>query len=94
MTLALGPFMEVSVSGLKAAVETQHKVTAKFVTKIKVPGFFFVYIFDLQGHPSSTRAYAWSTPLQDGAERRFYAILHENSVASPSDAVKSVMTRR
>jgi hypothetical protein len=42
--------------------------------------------FDLEGHPSATRAYAWSSPVEDSDRRRFYAVRHLGGIRSPPDA--------
>jgi hypothetical protein len=35
-----------------------------------------VHIFDLKENPNATRAYAWSSPIEGSAQRRFFAMLH------------------
>jgi len=32
-----------------------------------------VHVFDLEGCPKATRAYAWSSPIEGSDKRRFYA---------------------
>src|SRR5207247_571707 len=49
-----------------------------------------VAVFDLRGHPSANRAYAWSYERPDG-KRRFFAVLHAPPVASPRDAVRAAI---
>jgi hypothetical protein len=34
-----------------------------------------VHVFDLEGHPKATRAYAWSSPIEGSTKRRFFAVL-------------------
>jgi hypothetical protein len=34
-----------------------------------------VQVFDLAGHPTATRAYAWSSPIEGSTKRRFFAVL-------------------
>ena len=46
-----------------------------------------VHVFDLDDHPSATRAYAWSSPIEGGDNRRFFAVLHLGGIRSPLDAV-------
>lgn len=47
-----------------------------------------VEVFDLQGHPTGTRAYAWSHALEGTERRRYVAVLHEKGpVDSPEAAV-------
>jgi hypothetical protein len=47
-----------------------------------------VHVFDLEGHPKATRAYAWSSPVEGSDKRRFYAVLHLGGIRSPLDAVR------
>ncbi len=75
--------MEVSANELKKAVESQHGGKAVFVTKLAVKRVFeaktawdgVIHIFDLEGNAKATRAYAWSSPVEGGDKRRFYAVL-------------------
>jgi hypothetical protein len=87
--------MEVSVDQLKQAVEGQHGGTATLVDVLPVKEVFdgktvwedVVHVFDLEGHPKATRAYAWSSPVERSDRRRFYAVLHLSGIRSPLDAV-------
>jgi hypothetical protein len=92
--------MEVSARKLRRAVEFQHGGTAKLVTKLRVKDVFegktvwdgVVYIFDLEGNSKTTRAYAWSSPGEGkNPKRRFFAVLHLDSVRSPLDAVRAAI---
>jgi len=47
-------------------------------------------VFDLIGHPTATRCYAWSHATT-GKKRRFVAVLHQGSVDSPEKAVKAAI---
>jgi hypothetical protein len=55
---------------LKHAVERTHGGSAEFVQSVPVRETFegetvregVVHVFDLTGHPTATRAYAWSSP--------------------------------
>jgi len=77
--------MEVSADQLKQAAESQHGGTATLVDALPVKELFegrtvwegVVHIFDLDGHPRATRAYAWSSPVEGSDRRRFYAVLAE-----------------
>ena len=33
-----------------------------------------VHVFNLEGHPKATRAYAWSSPMEGSDKRRFYLL--------------------
>ncbi len=84
---------------LKRVVESQHSVRATFVTVDPVHEAFEgktvwegeVHVFDLEGHPSATRAYAWSSPIEGSDKRRFYAVLHLGGIRSPLDAVRAAI---
>jgi len=91
---------EVSARQLKQAVESQHGGTAIWVTKLPVKEVFegktvsgmgVVHVFDLDGHPRATRAYAWSSPVEGSDRRRFYAVLHLGGIRSPLDAVRAAI---
>ena len=47
-----------------------------------------VQVFELRGHKTARRAYAWSHATE-GAKRRFYAVLHEGPIDSPVKAVRA-----
>ena len=91
--------MEVSADQLKRAVEGQHGGKAVLVTSLPVKEVWdgktvwegVVHIFDLDGHPTATRAYAWSSPIEGGHKRQFYAVLHLGGIRSPSDAVRAAI---
>jgi hypothetical protein len=51
-----------------------------------------VQVFDLVGHPTATRCYAWSYAT-DGGPRRVVAILHTPHVESPDRAVQAYLDR-
>jgi hypothetical protein len=50
-----------------------------------------VHVFDLAGHPTATRAYAWSSPTEGSTKRRFFAVLHRPPVDSPRAAVRAAI---
>jgi hypothetical protein len=68
--------MDVSVDQLQRAVEGQHGT---------------VHVFDLEGHPKATRAYAWLSPIEGSDKRPFYAVLHLGGIRSPLDAVRAAI---
>ena len=57
---------------LRHAVESQHSGTATLAQSVPVRETFdgksvwegVVHVFDLAGHPTATRAYAWSSPIE------------------------------
>lgn len=42
-------------------------------------------------HPTATRAYAWSSPIEGSAKRRFFAVLHQPPVDGPQAAVRAAI---
>lgn len=50
-----------------------------------------VHLFDLEGHPKATRAYAWSSPVEGSDRRRFYAVLHLGGIRSAAGAVRAAI---
>lgn len=87
--------MDVTADQLRA-VEGQHggKATLFYVAHVQerfdgqTVWDGHVHMFDLEGHPKATRAYAWSSPVEG---RRIYAVLHLGSIQSPVDAVRAAI---
>lgn len=48
-----------------------------------------VYVFDLLGHPTAKRAYAWSWQFPESTRRHYAAVLHAGPVDSPRAAVQA-----
>src|SRR3954462_8311512 len=65
------PMTDVSADQLQATIEGQHggkaslayvdAVTETFQGRVVWDGL--IHVFDLDGHPKATRAYAWSSPV-------------------------------
>jgi hypothetical protein len=95
----MAPLTEVSVDQLQRAIEGQHGGRAVLIDALPVKEIFqgqtvwegVVHIFDLEGHPNATRAYAWSSPIEGSDKRRFYAVLHLGGIRSPLDAVRAAI---
>ena len=76
--------MDASVQQLRKAVESTHSCSAVAVQSGPVEERYnglpvwqgVVHVFDLTGHPTATRAYAWSSPIEGSDKRRFFAVLH------------------
>jgi hypothetical protein len=91
--------MDVSADQLQRAVEGQHGGKAVLMSAEPVKETFqgktvwegVVHVFDLEGHPKATRAYAWSSPIEGSDKRRFYAVLHLGGIRSPVDAVRAAI---
>jgi hypothetical protein len=91
--------MVVATSELKQAVERTHGGIATYVQSVPVQlahnGVAVwdgtVYVFDLSGHPSGTRVYAWSATGAGSEKRRFNAVLHRGRIIGPTEAVRAVI---
>jgi len=93
------PMAEVEADQLKEAVEKMHGGTATLAQSVPVRETFegatvwegVVHVFDLAGHPTARRAYAWSSPIEGSTKRRFFAVLHQPPVDSPQAAVRAAI---
>src|ERR1700720_1210446 len=91
--------VEVEADQLKRAVEAQHICRATLAQSIPILETFeeqpvwegIVHVFDLEGHPKASRAYAWSSPIEGSNKRRFFAVLHIPPISSPLDAVRAAI---
>ena len=87
---------EVPLAALQKAIRDLHgynstwdeAVPVKEVWKGQTVWEGIVHVFDLIGHPTATRCYAWSHATE-GEKRRFVAVLHEGPVDSPEQAVRA-----
>jgi len=50
-----------------------------------------VHLFDLAGHPTAARAYAWSSAIDGSTKRRFYTVLGKPPISSAADAVRAAI---
>jgi hypothetical protein len=83
---------------LKNVVESEHGGTATLVGLVPVRETLerqtvwegIVHVFDLDGNPKATRAYAW-TSLQSDGKRRYSVVLRVPPIVSAGDAVTAVM---
>jgi hypothetical protein len=88
--------METTAKDLQIAVEHMHSCRAHLVEIVPVSETFqgrpvwqgIVHIFEIAGHPTATRCYAWSSPLEGSDKRRFFAVLHIPPIISAQDAVR------
>jgi hypothetical protein len=84
---------------LRTTVERMHGGTATLAQSVPVRDTFegrpvwegVVHVFDLAGHPTATRAYAWSSPIEGSTKRRFIAVLHTARINSPLKAVRAAI---
>ena len=91
--------MTENIGQLRQIIEQMHKCGAQFIESVPVSEMFqgemvwqgMVNIFDLTGHPKSTKCYAWSSPIEGSKKRRFYAVLNIPPVDSPERAVRAAI---
>ena len=53
-----------------------------------------VQVFDLIGHPTASRCYAWSHAVEGSEKRRFIAVLHQGPVDSAEKAVRAAIVEQ
>lgn len=88
-----------SPAELKGAIERAHGGIATLAQSVPVLETFegqtvwegVVHVFDLARHPTATRVYAWSSPIEGSAKRRFFAVLHTERINSPLEAVRAAI---
>ena len=86
---------------LQQVVEKVYGSTAIFIESVPVLETFegqivwrgIVHVFSLKGHPSATKCYAWSSPVEGSTKRRYYAVLHAPPIDSPEKAVRASIVR-
>jgi hypothetical protein len=91
--------IEVSADQLRDAVESMHGCPAQLTEAVAVSETFkgqpvwegVVHVFNLQGHRSADRCYAWSSPIENTDRRRFYAVLGVPPINSAADAVRAAI---
>jgi hypothetical protein len=92
---------EVNADQLRQAVESQHGGKAVLVDVLPLKEVWegqtvwegVVHVFDLEGHPRATRAYAWSNSIEGSTRRRYFAVLHLGGIRSPLDAVRAAVVQ-
>lgn len=92
---------EVSVEALREAVRNLHGCESVWIESVRVKETFegqsvwegTVQVFDLVGHPTANRCYAWSYETGEGGKRRFIAVLHQGPVDSPQAAVRAAIVQ-
>ena len=90
---------EVNIEVLEKAILDLHGCKSTWVESVPVKEVFqgqtvwegIVQVFDLQGHPTATRCYAWSHELEGSIKRKFFAVLHQGKIDSPEKAVRAAI---
>jgi hypothetical protein len=87
------------IAELQHAIEAQHGGCATLAQTAPVRETFrgqpvwegVVHVFDLEGHPDATRAYAWSSAIDGNNKRRVYTVLGIGAIKTPLDAVRAAI---
>jgi hypothetical protein len=90
-------FPETSIKALQKAIFDLHGCKSTWVESVPVKEVFegetvwegVVQLFEIQGHPTANRCYAWSHGLDNSKGRRFFAVLHVGAIDSPEKAVRA-----
>jgi hypothetical protein len=90
---------EVEADQLRDAVQNMHGGIATLAQSVPVRETFegktvwegVVHVFDLAGHPTTTRAYAWPFPAEGSDQLRIVAVLHTARINSPLEAVRAAI---
>ena len=90
---------EVEADRLRLAVEHLHGGRATFLQSVPLSENFdgklvwqgVVHVFNVTGNSKATRAYAWSSPGEGSAKRKFFAVLHIPPITSPVEAVRAAI---
>lgn len=89
---------DAGLDALKDAIRYMHGCEGTWVESVQVREMFDgdtvwdgeVQVFDVTGHPTADRCYAWSHATE-GDRRRFVTALHMSPVDSPVSAVRAAI---
>jgi hypothetical protein len=85
---------------LRDVIRRVHGVESEHIESVPVKEMFkgdtvwegVVEVFDLIGHPTAVRVYAWSHDTDDPANpKRHITVLHSHPIKSAQDAVKAAI---
>lgn len=88
---------------LRDAIRRLHGCESRFVEAVPVTETTptgetvwsgIVHTFDLIDHPTAKRAYAWAELLDETGRQRFIAVLQNDPVKTPQDAVRVSILQR
>ena len=91
--------MIVDPTQLRSAVEPQHARRANLVQTAPVRETSqgqpvwedVVHVFDIEGNPNASRAYAWASPIEASEKRRSFTVLQLGAIKTPVDAVRTAV---
>jgi hypothetical protein len=87
----------VNVDLLAKVIESQHGAKGVFHQSVRVVKWNgsstswdgMVHVFNLTGHPTARRAYAWSSPVLGSQNIRYFAVLQGGRIRTPNDAARA-----
>jgi hypothetical protein len=86
---------QTALDALRETIQRVHGCDSRWVESVHVAEPFWtgeVQVFELIGHASAARCYAWSQAA--GRENRVHAVLHGATVDSPLQAVRATIVAR
>jgi hypothetical protein len=92
----------IYIDELRDVIRKLHGVESKHIESVPVKETFqgrtvwdgAVEVFELIGHPSATRLYAWAHQTDDPKHpRRHVTVLHTDPITSPLLAVRAVIVQ-
>jgi hypothetical protein len=89
----------IEIGELRKAVERLHGGGAHLARSVRISESFdgksvwegVVHVFELKGHPTARRAFAWSSPVEGSTERQYFAVLNIPPITSPVEAVRTTV---
>ena len=86
---------DTTTLSLTRAIRKLHGCASRHVESVRVTETWqgetvwdgAVEVFDLIGHPTAKRSYAWAHAVDGSDKQRFVAVLHQGKVDSPQAAV-------
>ena len=89
------------VESLARAIRELHGAEPKFEYAVHLVETFEghtawsgpVSVFSLNGHPSASKCYAWSSAIQRSEKRRYVAVLGEGPIDSPAAAIRAAIVQ-
>jgi hypothetical protein len=87
----------VDIDLLSQVIETQHGAKSVFHQSVRVAKWNgsasswdgMVHVFNISGHPTARRAFAWSSPVAGSQGLRYFAVLQGGRIKTPSDAARA-----
>lgn len=87
----------LNIDVLAQVIESQHGAKGAFHQSVKVAKWSgnpsswdgMVHVFNITGHATARRAFAWSSPIAGSQGSRYFAVLQSNRVKTPHDAARA-----